>query len=297
MTSMLVEALRQSEREGAGSFLLNQMATVSPTPSVPRGSSFGFSDAEKLNVQWGDDNYLVAFRKNDGMAGEKFGLLAAKLSSIQAEHGLKSLLVTSSAPNEGKSLVAANISATLAMQTHKRVLLLEGDLRRPGLGGMLGVGTLAGLGDWATTQQSINRFVYQLGELPLWLLPASKIDSPNRLLQSQRLVDVFRRLRDEFDWVIIDSPPVLPLADTNLWARLADGILLVVRENITPRTALRKSLDALDDNKIVGIVVNEATDSDLEYSDDSSRTKKIAKAGAQSQFPVDSVGVERGGKV
>ena len=280
--SSMFEALRQSERDGAGSFLLNQALLGSQAPSVPKRSSFAYSDAAKLNVQWGDDNYLVAFRTNDGMAEEKFGLLAAKLSNIRAEHGLKSLLVTSSAINDGTSLVAANIAVTFAMQTHKRVLLLEGDLRRPSLGGMLGVGSLAGFGEWATTQQPINRFVYQLGELSMWLLPAGKIESPTTLLHSQELVDLFRKLRDGFDWVIIDSPPVLPLADTNLWARMADGILLVVRESITPRTALRKSLDALNDNKIVGIVLNEARD--LEYSYDSSRIQKIAKAKTQSQF-------------
>jgi len=297
MISML-EAVRQSERDGVGSFLLNQTADPSQRPSAPRGSSSGLSDVAKLNVQWGDDTYLAPFRSRDRMAEEKFGLLAAKLSNIWAEHGLKSLLVTSSAPNEGKSLVAANIALTLAMQTHKRVLLLEGDFRQPGLGGMLGVGSLAGLGDWATTQQPINRFVYQLGELSLWLLPAGKIEAPIRLLQSPELVDLFRSLRDGFDWVIIDSPPALPLADTNLWARKADGILLVVRESITPRAAFRRSLDALDDNKIVGIVLNEASESDIECSYDSSRTQRIAKAAAQSQFvPIDSVGVEAGDKV
>jgi capsular exopolysaccharide synthesis family protein len=298
MTNML-EAMRQSERDGAGSFLLNQTATVSQTASAPRGSSFDLSGVEKLNVHCGDGNNLVAFRTNDGMAEEKFGLLAAKLSNIRAERGLKSVLVTSSAQNEGKSLVAANIAVTLAMQARKRVLLLEGDLRRPGLGGILGVGPLAGLGDWATTQrattqQPINRFIYQLGKLSLWLLPAGKIESPTRLLQSQKLVDLFPRLRDGFDWVIIDSPPVLPLADTNLWARMADAILLVAREDITPRKALRKALDALDNSRLLGIVLNEASERDLESSYDPSRNQKIGTATAQSQFVgLDAVEKER----
>ena len=297
MTGMLA-ALRQSERDGAGSFLLNQMAIASQAPSEPRGSSFGFSDVASLNVQWGDHNDLVAFMTKDGMAGEKFELLAVNLNNIRAQNGLKSLVVTSSALNDGKSLVAANLAVTLAMQTHKRVLLLEGDLRRPGLGGMLGVGSLAGLGDWATTQQPINRFVYKLGELSLWLLPAGKIESPTRLLQSQELVDLFPRLRDGFDWVIIDSPPVLPLADTNLWSRMADGVLLVVRESVTRRTALRKSIDALHDNKMVGIVLNETRASDLEYSYGPSQTQKIAEARPQPQFvEIDSVVVESGDKM
>jgi capsular exopolysaccharide synthesis family protein len=298
----VLEALRQSERDGAGSFLLSQTATLSQTPSSPRESSLDLSGVKRLDVQWGDDNNLVAFRTNDRMAGEKFGLLAAKLTKIRAEHGLRSLLVTGCALNEGKSFVAANIAVMLAMQTRKRVLLLEGDLRRSSLGGMLGVGSLAGLGDWATsqratTQQPINRFVYQLGKLSLWLLPAGKIESPTRLLQSQKLLDLFPKLRDGFDWVIIDSPPVLPLADTNLWARMADATLLVVREGITPRSAFRKSLDALDDNKVVGIVLNEAREIDLEYSYDSSRIE-IAKAEAQPPFvPLDSAGAEPDGKI
>lgn len=268
--SRMLEALRQSERDGTGSILLNQTATVSQAAPEPSKAFLDPRSVVKLNIPAGDKSFLVPFRTNDALAAEKFGVLAAKLSTIRMQQPLKSLLITGSALNEGKTFVAANIALTLAMQTQKKVLLLEGDLRRPGLGRMLGVGPLAGLGDWAITRHSIDRFLYQFGELPLWLLPAGKVESPAVLLQSQELADLFVRLREEFDWLIIDSPPVLPLADTNLWQHLADGTLLVAREGATPRKALKKALDALDHSRFLGIVLNEANERDLENSYDPS---------------------------
>jgi capsular exopolysaccharide synthesis family protein len=265
MTRM-TEALRQAERDGTGSHLLNQAAVSSRTDGEPRTAGFDLSRTPKLNVNAGVGSSLVPFRANDALAAEKFGLLAAKLSNLRAEHGLKSLLITSSALNEGKTFVAANLAITLAMQTGSRVLLLEGDLRRPAIGKSLGVGPLVGIGEWASTQQPIQNYLYQMGDYSMWMLPAGEVESPATLLQSQKLVELFPLLEQGFDWVVVDSPPVLPLADTNLWSRLADGTLLVAREGTTPRKLLRRTLEALGNSNLLGIVLNEASEKDFEYS-------------------------------
>ncbi len=190
-------------------------------------------------------------------AKENFGVLAARLGSAQLGNKLKFVLVTSCAAQEGKSFIASSLAITMAKQTNTRVLLVDGNLRHPSLDSMLGAPAERGLGEWWTTQQPISSFIYRLDELRLWYLPAGSVEKTMELLNSPRLVQVFAQLAGGFDWVIIDSPAILPFADANLWLRLADAMLLVVRAGVTPRKMIFQALDALDDPKLLGCVLNE----------------------------------------
>src|SRR6202049_312379 len=99
--------------------------------------------------------------------------------------------------------------------------------------------------------------------MPLWFLTAGKTyDHPSNILQSARFAEIFALLVTWFDWIVVDSTPMLPIGDANLWSRLVDGTLLVVREGVTPVKALKKGLQALDNIKLVGLVINEASDFD-----------------------------------
>ncbi len=261
--SRIFEALRQSEREGAGSVLLHQSTSapeVSHQPPPVKG--FGLDSVTELSIDSRNGHHLVPFRPEQALAAEKFGVLAAKLNTIRLERELKFVLVTSSVAEEGKTLIAANMAVTLAQQTRKKVLLVEGDLRKPAVVPLLGLGNLAGLGEWAVSHDPIVSYLYRLEKLPLWLLPAGKADHPAEILESKELTQVAIQLADWFDWIIIDSPPVMPMADTNLWSRIADGTLLVVRQGVTPRRALQKTLETLDNPKLLGVVINEASDTD-----------------------------------
>lgn len=260
--SRIFEALRQSEREAAGSPLLNQSAgttELSPSSAV---SASDLSNVKTIAVDFRNCKDLAPFRMEHALAAEKFSMLAARLTNIRMERNLKSLLITSSTVGEGKTFVAANVALMLAQQTRKKVLLIEGDLRRPMLGTMFGLGPLAGLGDWASLRDPITSFFYRLGEASLWFLPAGKVEQPAELLESRELVDLFHKLADWFEWVVIDSPPVAPMADSNLWARLIDGTLLVVREGVTQHKTLRIALETLDNPKLLGAVLNEATENE-----------------------------------
>jgi Mrp family chromosome partitioning ATPase len=96
--------------------------------------------------------------------------------------------------------------------------------------------------------------------MPLWFLPAGEAcDQPSDLLRSARFVKAFGQLANQFEWTVVDSAPMLPTVDVNLWSRLLDGTLLVVREGTTPVNVLKKGLKALDHPKLIGIVVNDAT--------------------------------------
>jgi Mrp family chromosome partitioning ATPase len=174
------------------------------------------------------------------------------------------LQVTSSVPHEGKTLVAINLAATLAQRSEAKVLVVEGDLHSPTLGALLGLGELRGITHWWAGQgQEISSALYRVNQLPLWFLPAGgAFAQPSNILQSPRFAEALARLYGAFDWIIVDSTPLLPFADVNLWSRLLDGMLLVIREGVASVKALKKGLEAIDNLKLVGVVLNDASELD-----------------------------------
>src|SRR5260370_19164533 len=101
----------------------------------------------------------------------------------------------------------------------------------------------------------MTSFMYQVNDLPLWLLAAGKaFDQPSDILQSARFGKAFAQLARSFDWIVVDSTPLLPMADVNLWSRWVAGTLLVVREGVAPLSALRKGVAVLENCNLVGVL-------------------------------------------
>ena len=200
---------------------------------------------------------LACLTDSEGLAAEKFRYLAVRLRHLQRERSLKKILVTSTIPREGKSTVAANLACVLARKKQQRTLLIDGDLRRPSLGQIFGLGSIEGLSDWLQGEHSLTSCIYHLNGPEAWILSAGRTASnPLELLQSGKLSELMDQLTALFDWIIIDSPPVLPLGDTSIWMRLADGILLVAREGTTEKRQLQKGLEVLEPKKLIGALLN-----------------------------------------
>ncbi|MGB2899129.1 MAG: CpsD/CapB family tyrosine-protein kinase [Candidatus Acidiferrum sp.] len=207
---------------------------------------------------------LVAWTDPNSLGAEKFRALAVRLDDMRRQHELNSLQVTSSVINEGKTFVAANLAVTLAKYSGSKTLLIEGDLHRPTVAAMFGLKDLEGLSDWwAGREQDISRFLVRFTGTGLWFLPAGKAcDRPSEILRSAQLAEAFAQLTGRFDWIVVDSTPMLPVIDANLWSRLVDGTLLVVREGVAPLKALKNGLQSLDRPNLIGVVVNEASEFD-----------------------------------
>jgi capsular exopolysaccharide synthesis family protein len=204
-------------------------------------------------------NKLVSVTQKDGLAAEKFRFLAVRLRQLQQQRSsLKNILITSTIPEEGKSTIAANLACTLASRRQQKTLLLEGDLRRPGLQRQFGLtNRVNGLSEYL--QGVVNGTVptYRLDALGIWFLPAGRApQNPLELMQSGRLSPLMEKLKTWFDWIVIDSPPVLPLADTSVWTRLADGIVLVTRQGTTEKEQMKRGLEAIDRSKLLGALLN-----------------------------------------
>ena len=203
---------------------------------------------------------LVSVAKDESLGAEKFRFLAVRLRQLRQTRALKRILITSSIPQEGKSTVAANLACTLARRKQQRTLLLEGDLRRPSIAPQFGLSELPGLSEWFHGETETTN-IYRLENLGLWFLPAGRApQNPLELMQSGKLPPLMEMLSAWFDWIVIDSPPLLPLADTSMWARMADGILLVTRKGITEKTQLQRGLEVVEKAKLLGALVNDSTD-------------------------------------
>ena len=203
---------------------------------------------------------LVSIEKEESLGAEKFRFLAVRLRHIRQTRPLKKVLITSTIPEEGKSTVAANLACTLGRRKPQKTLLLEGDLRRPNIAAQFGLDKLPGLCDWLSGEtQTIS--IYRLANLGVWLLPAGTApENPLELMQSGKLSSLMEQLEAWFDWIVIDSPPVLPLADASLWSKVADGILLVTRKGVTEKQQLQHGLEAIDKSKLLGALMNSSTD-------------------------------------
>lgn len=236
---------------------------VIPMPAAPspeHGNSV-FPPYHSLEVEVPLSSRLVYFTDPNSLAAEKFRFLGVRLRQLRQNRPLKKVLVTSTIAEEGKSLVAANLAGVLARRK-ERVLLIEGDLRRPSLMERFGLSSLGGLAESLQNGQHTTPNIYHLDGPDLWLMPAGEPPSnPLELMQSGRLSQLMTQLAPLFDWVIIDSPPLLPLADTTLWQRFSDGTLLVVREGKTQKNALQRGIEILKKGDLLGVVLNGSSNS------------------------------------
>jgi protein-tyrosine kinase len=268
--SRVYEALRQLGKEQGfpGVSPLPQPAELLGNPPEllgnPAVGPTGPDGVPSVKLKVTPSSRLVALSEPQSLGAEKFRALVTRLENLRHQKEIKSLQITSGVVNEGKTLVAANLAVTFAKHSHSKVLLLEGDLHRPSLAGLLGLNDLRGLSDWWSEQATdIAHFLRHLDDMPLWFLSAGAAhEQPSHILQSTRFAEAFNRLAGGFDWIVVDSTPMLPVADANLWSRLVDGTLLVVREGMASIKALQKGLQSLDNLKLIGTVLNEASESE-----------------------------------
>jgi capsular exopolysaccharide synthesis family protein len=238
-------------------------------PESLQTGRFRLDQATVLRPPFNSRSRLVSLTESGSLGAEKFMLLAARLQQLRDQRQLKKVVLTSSVKHEGKSLLAANLALSLAGSKQQRVLLLEGDLRHPALPQVFGCVQPKGLTEAVYGKGSASKFLYRMDALPLWLFFAGALRSrPLELLQSPLLIELLADLEECFDWIVIDAPPVLPLADADLWVQLSDGVLLVVRNHVTPRDILQRALDNLDKRALLGVILNEASGLNHGYDKD-----------------------------
>ena len=206
---------------------------------------------------------LVTLTDQSGMGAGRFRALAIRLRNFQKRQQLKKLLVTSSVKGEGKSIVSANLAVALGQG--QRTLLIDCDLHQSGLRDVLGIHGQAGLADWWKRSDPLMSFLRRMDGMSLWYLSTGHVtEPPLEILQSQRFSEMIHQISRWFDWVILDSPPLLPVPDSSLLAAQTDGALLIVRRASTPKPLLKEALKT-ENLKLLGIVANAWQSSNQRY--------------------------------
>lgn len=206
-----------------------------------------------------------------GIEVEQFRRLRSRIYQARYEAPLKTILISSGMPSEGKSFVALNLATSLARDGVNKVLLIDGDLRRPTLHGLLGTPNSPGLSEYLAGAAELKDILQRDGNSKsggptsagsmsnLTFIPSGKSsDNSSELVDSHRIEELITVLASYFDWIIIDSSPVLAVTDAVDLARAADAVLLVAREARTPFEVAQRAQAAFTRSRILGFVLNAA---------------------------------------
>jgi len=289
--SRIHEALKKSERERLlreakhsepGSSEEKSSVTPARDPSAPIHSpmeSFGpYVAVSKpggtdlvldncVQCSWNPQSTMLFFNDLQGSAGsEEFRTLRSRLFQMREQRPLRKVLVTSPLPDEGKSFVAGNLAQVIACQKERKVLLIDADLRRHHLHELLGTLPTPGLSDYLLGEVDEDRIMQRGPFANLFFIPAGQlVSNPAELIANGRIKTLLNRSEPLFDWVIIDSPPAIPVSDAILLADYCDGVLLVVRSTVTHQDAIRKTCQEFRENQLIGVILNGLAASSLPY--------------------------------
>lgn len=243
------------------------LSELPPAAVVESPGTDSFASSKVLTPTLASDARLVCLTDQGSLAAEKYRVLGLKLRHMRERRKLKRVVITSSIPEEGKSLTAANLALNQSRSKVLKTVLIDGDLRRPELGRRFGFSrNLPGLSEVLRGERQLSEVVYKLDGSGLRFIPAGVTpENPIELMQSGRLAQLLEQLESFFDWIIIDTPPVLPLADTPLWMKLSDGVLLVTREGVCEKKQLERTVEVLDRSIMLGVVVNSCNSNEQKY--------------------------------
>jgi capsular exopolysaccharide synthesis family protein len=250
-------------------------ATTAPVlePEPPPALRSGYLRFEDLRAncahpEWRPDLSRNVFFNPDlaPNAAEQFRTLRSRLYQLRDHATLRTLLITSSEAGEGKTFVASNLAQAIVRQSDRRVLMIDADLRCARLHTVMGAPSRPGLTDYLRGETDETSIIQQELESNLCLIPGgTEVTNPSELLSNGRLKRLLDRVAPAFDWIILDSPPCLPVADASILANFCDGVLLVVRATATSTEIAQRACQELKDKNLLGVVLNAVKKEDGSY--------------------------------
>ena len=208
---------------------------------------------------WKLDPESIVFSNEQSLSpcAEQFHTLRLRLYRMRQERPIRTLLVTSTVPNEGKTFVTLNLGEAIARQHERRALLIDADLRASRLHVPLGAPPSPGLADFLRGEADVYSIIQADKQNNLFFIPAGRpVSNPAELLSNMKLRELLNRVGPAFDWVILDAPPVLPVSDAGVLAGLCDGVLFVVRAGATTFDQAQMACQEFRGKNLVGVVLN-----------------------------------------
>jgi len=267
-----------------------------PTPATPapapiygapvreNGTTFGrrgFAwqiDGDGDGEQGQLDDHLVSLLEPTSHAAEQYRAVRLAIETFRHERGTRTVAITSPGRGDGRTITALNLAGALAQAPDARVVLVEADLRHPAVGRALGVPSARGLSTYLLdATMDVDAIIARPSGVAFAVVPAGTASSmPYELLKSPRLAGLLAALRDRFDYVVLDTPPVLPYPDVGILRDLVDGFVVVVRANRTPREMLRDCMNVVGRQRGLGVIFNDDERSTLTtVADDESSWRRL----------------------
>lgn len=259
--SRIFDALQKAEHEQQSlqpetpAFQAAEVFTDAPHQGTSLAEGFHF-DSVAVSSWNPSIAQLPALRGFDSGA-EEFRRLRSRIYQLQETQDFKSILVTSGLPAEGKSFVSANLAISLARHQNRRILLMDADLRKPVQHKVLGASNKPGLSEYLAGTASPNEIVQRGNISNLAFIPAGEtVENAAELVSNHRIEHLVAGLKSEFDWIIIDSSPVVPVSDAVNIARACDAVLLVARSASTPFDIAQRTVNEFKNSRVLGFVLN-----------------------------------------
>jgi protein-tyrosine kinase len=209
------------------------------------------------------ETHLINAQHPHEVPAEEFRSLRTRLNHLQSQQDLHSIVVTSASPAEGKSFTAVNLALAQA-QLESPVLLADLDLRRPVIHNLFQCERTPGFSDFLLAEEPLENCIRKIEGTNLYFMPAgSQVKNPLELLNMRHVKNTLEEFRKIFNWVILDTPPLLFSADANLLSTLTDGTLIVVRIGSTTYDNVIRAMQTLCENNVLGIVANGARAGEL----------------------------------
>ncbi len=267
--SRVHDALRRAEQSGA------------VTPPAPRpnpgdtgaGAAVAVGEADVKNLldqvqevpfRVATDSLLIDVTRPHEAPMEEFRMLRTRLNHMKSLQPIHSVVVTSASPAEGKSLTAANLALAQAHLAGNMTLLADFDFRRPIVHTLFGIDRTPGITDYLLGKIPLHQALRRVAGTNLYLMPAGEaVINPLELLNLREVKQLIDRMPQLFNWMILDSPPLLFAADASLLSTLCHGTLLVVRIGHTTIDSVTRAMQSLCNNNVLGIVVNGARRGEL----------------------------------
>lgn len=201
---------------------------------------------------------LISVKEPSSVLTDQYRILYTRIQPFNKKYSHKVFAVSSAVQDEGKTITTLNLAVVMARDFGKKTLLIEGDCRNPSIPTYLRRPFSIGLADVLSHKKDAQSVMINFAHDNLSILLAAKnVQNSSGLLSSSAMADLIKMSREQHDYVLIDSPPILPLSDMNMFAEMVDGIILVIRAERTSRGAVLQAMDSLATNKLIGIVLND----------------------------------------
>ncbi len=261
---------REEERNAAAATMVDVLPQASVS-AVPPTGPLQLADlrAHCAHPKWQPNPDLSVFSDPTltREAAEKFRILRSQLYQLGGGHSLRTIMVTSAGPGDGKTFVTNNLAQAIVRQPDRRALIIDGDLRASRLHISLDAPKAPGLSEYLRGDADEMSVIQHGQDGGLFLIAGGNaVENPSELLSNGRLKILLDRVGPAFDWIIFDSPPCLPVADATAIATVCDGVLLVVRAGSTPSESAQRASQELRGTNIIGVVLNTVEEDVFSYS-------------------------------